>query len=144
MNHVKAAEMIFHLIPLLDKKFVRPLDQQIKAVLSSMQVNVLAILKEKKATMTELSKEMLMSKQQMTPIIDKLVSQGFVQREYNSTTDRRIIRISITTSGLNILEIIKEKTITMLEEKIGHLDDQDALRLINAIIELQKAVDKIP
>ena len=143
MNRVKATEMIFDLIPLLDKKFVRPFENQFKPVLSPIQVNVLAILKEKKAIMTELSSEMLISKQQMTPIIDKLVSQGFVQREYDNT-DRRIIKINITTSGLSIIEMLKEKVFAMLAEKVGHLDDQEVQRLINAISELQEIAGKLP
>ncbi|TWH47390.1 MarR family winged helix-turn-helix transcriptional regulator [Sporomusa sp. KB1] len=143
MNRVKATEMIFDLIPLLDKKFVKPFEHQFKPVLSPIQANVLSILKEKKATMTELSSEILILKQQMTPIIDKLVSQGFVQRKYDNT-DRRIIKINITTSGLSTIEIFKEKIFAMLAEKIEHLDDQEVQRLINAISELQKIAGKLP
>jgi len=137
------AEMIIHLMPLLDKKFVRPLEQQFKVVLSPLQANVLSFLKEKKATMTELSEEMLVSKQQMTPIIDKLVSQGFVQREYDSN-DRRIVQISITITGLNMMDSLKEKIMTILLEKLSHLNDEDVQRLIKATTELRQVVEKIP
>ena len=142
MDRVKTAEMMFHLIPLLDKEFVRPIDQQFKAILSSAQVHVLVILKEKKATMTELSQEMLMSKQQMTPIIDKLVAEGFVRREYDDI-DRRIIRIGITPSGLAICESVKEKSLGLLEKKIERLEEQDVLRLNTAIRELQHLIHKM-
>ncbi|SCM82912.1 Transcriptional regulator, MarR family [uncultured Sporomusa sp.] len=142
MDRVKTAEMLFHLIPLLDKEFVRPVEQQFKTILSSTQVHVLAILREKKATMTELSQAMLMSKQQMTPIIDKLVAEGFVQREYDNI-DRRIIRISMTPSGLSMCENVKEKTLLLLTKKIECLEDQDVLRLNQAIRELQKIITKM-
>jgi DNA-binding MarR family transcriptional regulator len=142
LDRIKTAEQMFHLIPLLDKEFVRPVAQQFKTILSSAQVHVLAILREKKATMTELSQEMLMSKQQMTPIIDKLVSAGFVQREYDNI-DRRIIRICITSSGLNIGESVKEKAMMILEKKIERLEEQDVLRLNNAISELQHIINKM-
>lgn len=142
MDRAKTAEMMFHLIPLLDKEFVRPVEQQFKTILSSIQIHLLVILIEKKATMTELSQEMLMSKQQMTPIIDKLVSEGFVQREYDNL-DRRIIRISITSSGLSIVESVKEKAMMILEKKIQHLDEQDMISLNNAISELQRIINKM-
>ncbi len=142
MDRAKTAEMLFHLIPLLDKEFVRPIEQQFKTILSSTQVHVLVILREKKATMTELSQEMLMSKQQMTPIIDKLVSEGFVQREYDNA-DRRMIRIGITPSGLNMCENVKEKTMRLLAKKIEHLDEQAVLRLNHAIRELQQIINKM-
>ncbi|QDR81782.1 MarR family winged helix-turn-helix transcriptional regulator [Sporomusa termitida] len=142
MDRVKTAEMMFHLIPLLDKEFVRPVEQQFKTILTTAQVHVLAMLREKKATMTELSQAMLMSKQQMTPIIDKLVAAGFVRREYDNI-DRRIIRIGITASGLNICESIKAKAMLLLEQKIERLEEQDVLRLNKAISELQQAITKM-
>jgi len=138
----KTAEMLFNVIPLLDKHFVRSVDQQFRSVLTAMQANVMVILAEKKATMTELSNEMLMSKQQMTPIIDKLVSQGFVQREYDPI-DRRIIRISVTPSGLDILDKIKEKVLGVLDDKLKSLDDNDLLCLNHALCNLFKVINKI-
>ncbi len=143
MHNLKAAEKVFSLIPLLEKKFVRPLEQQFKPVLSPIQVHVLSSLQGKKHTMTELSREMLMSKQQMTPIIDKLVSQGFAQREYDSA-DRRIIQISITAAGLEFLAALKEKIFIILEEKLAYLEEQDVIRLSNAITALQDLLLKIP
>lgn len=142
MNYTESAKILFDLIPLLDKKFVRPVDHQFRTALTSMQVQVMHTLIERKATMTELSNETLMSKQQMTPIIDKLVSEGFVQREYNKI-DRRIIRISLTPSGLELLEKVKEKALTILENKLKSLDQNDLLCLNNALIDLCKVINKI-
>lgn len=142
MDRVKTAEMLFQLIPFLDKEFVRPIKQQFKTILTSAQVHVLAILREKKATMTELSQALLMSKQQMTPIIDKLVAEGFVRREYD-TIDRRIIRIGITPAGLSMCENVKEKTLQLLTKKIERLEEQDVLRLQQAIRALQQIISKM-
>jgi len=142
MCYTKTAEMLFNVIPLLDRHFVRSVDQQFRSVLTAMQVNVMVILTKKKATMTELSNEMLMSKQQMTPIIDKLVSQSFVKREYDNI-DRRIIRIGVTQSGLDILAEIKEKVLGVLNDKLKDLDDNDLLCLNHALSDLFKVINKI-
>ena len=142
MSYTKNAEILFDLIPLLDKKFVRAVDQQFRTILTSTQANVLASLMERKATMTELSNEMLMSKQQMTPIIDKLVSENFVQRDYDNI-DRRMIWISLTSSGLAMLEKVKEKALTLLENQLKCLDQNDLLCLNNALIDLGKIINKI-
>lgn len=142
MSYTKNTEMLYELIPLLDNKFVRPVAHQFRTVLTAMQTPVMHILIKKNFTMTELSNEMLMSKQQMTPIIDKLVLEGFVQREYDNI-DRRIIRISLTPSGLDMLEKIKEKALTILENKLKYLDQNDLLCLNNALSDLGKIINKI-
>lgn len=143
MSHIKTAEMLFHLIPLLDIKFVRPIARHFKPQLTSIQLHVLTIVQEKKTTMTELSNEILLSKQQMTPIIDKLVVEGFVYREYDAI-DRRLIRIGITSSGLQLCDQAKEQTIKLLQNKIECLDEQDLVSLNNVIRELSRITHKVP
>ncbi len=142
MSSTNTAETILKLLPLLNKKFIRSMHLELRTILTSMQINVLVALVEKKATMTELSNEILIPKQQMTPLIDKLVSEGFVQREYDAI-DRRIIRISITPLGLDILVKIKEKALAVLETKLKDLDQNDLLYLNQALTDICKIINKI-
>ena len=143
MSHHKTAEMLFHLMPLLDRKFIRPVAHHFKPQLTPIYLHVLSIVREKKATMTELSNEILLSKQQMTPIIDKLVTEGFVQREYDAI-DRRIIRISITSSGFQLCEHAKDQTIKILQNKLESLNEKDLISLNNVINELSRIAHKVP
>jgi DNA-binding MarR family transcriptional regulator len=142
LSSTNTAETILKLLPLLNKKFIRSMNLELRTILTSMQINVLVVLVEKKATMTELSNEILIPKQQMTPLIDKLVSEGFVQREYDAI-DRRIIRISITPLGLDILVKIKEKALAVLETKLKKLDQNDLLCLNKALTDICKIINKI-
>jgi len=142
LSYTKTAEMIFDLMPLLDNKFIRPIAHQFRTIITPMQIHIMCILVKGKATMTELSNEMAMSKQQMTPIIDKLVSENFVQRDYDNI-DRRMIWISLTSSGLAMLEKVKEKALTLLENQLKCLDQNDLLCLNNALIDLGKIINKI-
>jgi len=142
LSSTNTAETILKLLPLLNKKFIRSMHLELRTILTSMQINVLVALVEKKATMTELSNEILIPKQQMTPLIDKLVSEGFVQREYDAI-DRRIIRISITPLGLDILVKIKEKALAVLETKLKDLDQNDLLYLNQALTDICKIINKI-
>ena len=142
MEYKKTSKLLFNLIPLLDKKFIRAVDQEFRAILTATQASVMSILTKKKATMTELSNEMLMSKQQMTPLIDKLVSEGFVQREYDPI-DRRIIRISLTPLGLNMLKKVEVKIFALLDKKLQYLDENDLLCLKDALSDVLKIINKI-
>lgn len=143
MSYIKTAEMLFQLIPTIDIKFIRPVSLHFKPQHTPIQLHILTIAKGKKATMTELSTETLLSKQQMTPIIDKLVAENLVQREYDAL-DRRIIRISITPAGLQLLEQTKDQAIKLLQDKIKRLDEQDLASLTNSLNELARIFLKLP
>ena len=102
------AKKLSDLMTLFVRKLMRPVGQLTRNITSPLHMNVMTILSEKEMyTITELSNEMLISKQQMIPIIDKLVDSGFVKRERDNV-DRRSKRISITSVGLNFLYNITE------------------------------------
>ncbi|MBP1763693.1 MAG: MarR family protein [Firmicutes bacterium] len=142
MHHQKAVELLFHLMPLLEMTFVRPIDQKFRNILSPLHAHVLFALINKKATMTELANILFMSKQQLTPLVDRLVSDGFVQREQDPS-DRRSITVSITSSGVDLLEQLKVETMKILGEKIHHLDETDAICLSNALTDFHRIILKI-
>lgn len=83
-------------------------------------------------TISELSEKLLMSKQQMSPIIDKLCKAGLVKREQDPN-DRRNSNITILPAGYAILEKHHQSMIDVLDRKLEHLEDTD-------IIEFQKAL----
>lgn len=138
------AGMISQLMPLFARKFMRPLELHTRNITSPLHMHALIILSEKEVfTMTELSNEMYISKQQMTPIIDKLVDNGFVQREHDNI-DRRSIKISLTSAGLRFLDDTNKDTATMIKSKIEKLDTDDLNSLHLALDDLQRIISKIP
>lgn len=144
MHNVKTAETLFHLIPLLEKRFFRTVAQQSKTGLSPMQMHALLLLKEHSAcTMTALAGEMLMPKQQVTPIIDKLVKEKYVQREYDSV-DRRIIRIRLTPLGLDLLEKDRLTKLSVIDAKLSHLTESDLQSLHDAATTFSQLIQKLP
>lgn len=144
MKYDKIAGMLSQLMPLFARKFLRPLEQHTRNITSPLHMHAMIILSEKEMfTMTELSNEMYISKQQMTPIIDKLVDNGFVQREHDNI-DRRSIRISLTSAGLKFLDEINKGTATMVKSKIESLDNDDLNFLYQALDDLLRIISKIP
>ena len=82
---------------------------------------VLVILQnEGESTITRIGTILHMSKQQMTPIINKLTKDGFVTKAI-STEDRRYTNISLTPKGQNLLD--------QHSEEIRRRFEQGALRL---------------
>ena len=109
-----------------------------------MQFHVLFILEEQgDLSMTELSNKLLTSKQQMTPIVDKLIIHRFVERKHNDV-DRRIIKISISSSGKRYMEKMKIDVFDMLKNKFQSLNDNYLGNLYKAFIEINSIINKLP
>lgn len=138
------AEELSDLLPMFHKKLIRPLEHQAKHFMSPMLMHTIMILsKGELLTMTELSSKLHVSKQQMTPLIDKLIENGFAHRE-NDKTDRRSIKIGITPSGLDFCNNIRKSMINDIKNKLEHLNKDDLLSLHNILSDLYKIIHKIP
>lgn len=140
----KVCENLGELMPLFFRKLVKPIDQQAKNFMSPMQVQVLFLLsKIKVCTMTELSNEMKVSKQQMSPVVDKLINNGFVHREHYEV-DRRTVRINITQVGIAFLNELNKEMFSTIKEKISCIDKNDLIYFNTSISNLIRIIDKIP
>lgn len=138
------AEKLSGLIPTFKRKFVRPLEQQVKYGLTPLQLHVMTILSEHDyLSMTELSQETRMCKQQMTPLIDKLMEHGFVSREPD-VNDRRLLRISLTPEGARFLKDTRATVVKILKDRIEGLEEHDLERLDQALEDLFTIFKKIP
>jgi DNA-binding MarR family transcriptional regulator len=139
----EVAKSLFILLPTINRKLIRPMEQHVKHKLSPMQMNTLFILNEKESiTMTELAKEMNVSKQQLTPIIDKLIESYLVCREYNAN-DRRIVKIRITSAGGDFLEYIHKDIASNIEARIECLVKEDLVTLQDSLIDINMVINKI-
>lgn len=131
------------ILPLFQQKLIKPFEQIAKSKISPMQFYVIFTLKEKgPLAMTQLSNELLTSKQQMTPIIDKLIEFGFVERKHDEI-DRRIVKITLSSSGKLFLEKQKMEMFDMLKTKIQNLSDDDLSTLYKAFLEIRRVIDKL-
>ncbi len=78
----------------------------------------------------------------MTPIIDKLLECGYVNR-YEDPKDRRVIRIEITEKANEVFKIKKDLMKSFLKEKLSVLPDEDLISLNGAISEFKRVMSKI-
>ncbi len=90
--------------------------------------------------MSELAQEMHISKQQLTPLVYKLINNGLLIRNTDEN-DRRIVRIEITETGRSKVEEILPEIKMALIEKLktipkAELDElEQMLKRIHEIIE---------
>jgi DNA-binding MarR family transcriptional regulator len=144
MNRLEVAEHLIEMLSLLRKRLVRHAAQHAKQEFSPMQMHVLFTLCERGCfTMSELAGEVLISKQQLTPLVDRLVSAGVVLREPDPN-DRRVVKIRLSPAGHDLLTIKKKEAIDIFEKRIACLDDADLAKLGEVLGPLRDILRKLP
>ncbi len=76
---------------------------------SSAQYNVLVLLKENKEGLSqvEISRQMVVSRANITSIIDKLEKKGLVKR-FSDPDDRRLFNIRLTKEGRQLIKEVEK------------------------------------
>ena len=83
-------------------------------------------------SISNMAKELYISKPNMTPILDKLVDDGLVNRYYDPN-DRRVIIIESTPKACNFLKAGEEHIKSLMKEKLSNLDDSDLNNLSTSL-----------
>lgn len=89
-----------------------------------------------------IAKDLCVSKPNMTPIIDKLVDDGLVIREYNPE-DRRVIILNSTQKATELFKSLEVHIKSSVLEKISSLDKADLNEFSNSLDSLLRITKKI-
>lgn len=79
-------------------------------------------------------KKMMTIDPDVTRLVDRLVKQGFVQRQ-RCEHDRRIVLITLTDAGKAILKKLNRPVLVLLEKQFGHLGKRKLLTLSSLLFE---------
>jgi DNA-binding MarR family transcriptional regulator len=98
---------------------------------TSAQYNVLVVLNssEDKLSQEALGEQLVVSRSNITGIIDRLERLGYVKRELHSK-DRRVKLLSITQKGKNLIKKVEDIYFDRLEEIVSSLTFDDRKKLI--------------
>lgn len=140
MEREKFVEAFASFIPYLFKKVMRGL--QVGGI-SKMQLELLfKISSENGKPMSYYSERMVIPKSNLTVLSDKLIKEGYVERIYDRN-DRRIIILSITKKGEEILTEHRNMVKKAILKKLEGISDQDIQRLNVLIKEMKEILGKI-
>ncbi|MEM7050630.1 MAG: MarR family transcriptional regulator [Acidobacteriota bacterium] len=104
--------------------------------LTTTQYNVLRILRGSEPeplTCGEVGKRMVTPVPDVTRLVDRLERSGLARRE-RAQTDRRIVMVRITATGLEVLEDLDGPVDDWLRDLLGHLS-RDELARLNQLLE---------
>lgn len=94
-----------------------------KENLSLSQYNILRILRgagEEGLMCGEISERMVRRDPDLTRLLDRLETRGVVGR-WRSTSDRRVVRASITEDGLTLLDALDDAVKTTMKDTLAHM-----------------------
>ncbi len=108
---------------------------------TTAQYDVLVILKysEKRLTQSDLGGHRVVSRSNITGIIDRLEKLGLVKRE-GSTDDRRVKYTAITQKGKDLIKRVEEKYFDNLKQLVWFLDEKDKGDLTEIISRIEKGL----
>ena len=127
-------EVVLSMLRTADQLAVPMNDVLREANLSLSQYNVLRILRgagPDSLPCGEISDRMVRRDPDLTRLLDRLEARGLVARS-RDTTDRRIVRASITKEGLNLLASLDEGVQTTIKKTLSHMSKER----LNALCEL--------
>lgn len=91
---------------------------------------------------SRIANDLMISKPNMTPIIDNLIAEGYVHR-YDDPNDRRIIIVELTEKSINLLSKKRDEMKILLTEKISALSEPDIEYLRSTLPVLTDIIKKI-
>ena len=126
MDKVKVdliAENIISVYPLLYKTISRPIKHQSAVTPGGMFV-MGSLKRNGMMSMSDIGKCLAMPKPHVTVIVDKLIDEGYVERQ-NDPNDRRIVNILITERGQKVFQELKKTLAENMKIKLLKLSEEE-------------------
>lgn len=129
------------LMPLLEKKMMRLFERQVKQTLGPQQFYALVMIEEKKTLrMSGLAAELGVSKQQLTPIVDKLLQLDYIER-VTDPQDKRASLLHATAEGQTFIAAYKREIGNLLRGKADSFSPEQLVRFNGALKDLLDVLD---
>ncbi|MFA5199489.1 MAG: MarR family transcriptional regulator, partial [Candidatus Omnitrophota bacterium] len=91
--------------------------------------------------MTDLAKKMKVTTAASTGIVQRLVVQGYVLREYDEK-DRRLIIIKLSSKGSEILKKINQQRTQLITRIFSQVSEDDRAEYLRILMQVKDILDK--
>lgn len=139
---MELSQLLMRLKMLAITQFARPMREANQSSLPSGYHTILICLVEHRGTaisMTELAKETLVSKPNLTAAVNRLCEEGMVER-IPDPKDRRVMALAITDQGIEFLKAQRRQTMEFLKNKLSLLDEADQWKMQRALTDLTQVL----
>lgn len=138
-------ELLLNVLPQWNYQIAKPFKQILEEGVSIEMYYCLQTLRwlGGVTTMSELGQLGHISKQQMTKIVNRLVENHFVTRACDPT-DRRIIKIEITDTGLEYIRHFLDEDVKCFKHLLEQLEAKDLADFKEAVATINQILYRLP
>lgn len=101
-----------------------------------------AVLRQGPVRMSDIGRHMGISKPYMTALVDRLISEGLVER-VQDPLDRRVVEIRITEAGRNDLKEFTKRVREMIVRNLSSLDSDDISSLLESMTNIRRILSRL-
>ena len=121
----QVAKTTFDVLPMLRKRLLRMDVVQAEHNVPMSHVQVLTMLGENGVmTVSEISQRLGIAKPNITPLVDRLIADGYVERRRDET-DRRVVKVVLLPEGEEQLASIQETIVRHAMRWVGTIPDKE-------------------
>lgn len=141
-KYEQIVESLFSSPPLIGKKVINiNINKQLGV--TSQHMHVLLQLNEKGSlTVSQLACNLDICKPNITPLIQKLIDKGYVERNTDEK-DRRYIYIRLSDDGKEFLKLHKRMLLEDLKSKMMDFTEDDFIKLDEALQTLRDFINRL-
>ena len=141
-NIDRILENMIHIMPVFHRKLLRMDLSGVTNNLTRLHLAIMVVLSAASITMSELAKILMMTKPQLTHLVDQLVRLGIVERSPDAT-DRRVIHVALTDNGRILLEDMKRKVKENIRIRLASLTEEELTQMSAALETLRNIGGKL-
>ncbi len=139
----KLAQNMFHALPLLKKRLLHMDLVQSEHGIPLSHVQVLAMLQDAGTmSVSEISRRLGIAKPNITPLVDRLLEGGLVDRQRDQH-DRRVVNIVILPAGSEKLAAIRQTIAGQVQRQVENLSVSEFKELYDALESITRILSEI-
>ena len=139
----KVAQNMFHALPLLKKRLLHMDLVQAEHGIPLSHVQVLAMLQDSGTmSVSEISRRLGIAKPNITPLVDRLLEAGLVDRQRDQN-DRRVVNIVILNAGSEKLAAIRKTIAGQVQQQVEKLSVSEFKELSDALESITRILSEI-
>lgn len=145
MGAIEEIEGIFNLRANVEHVFFRSFFNRKKATdgLGHTHIITLMILNfEGPAPMSIISDRMNLEKGSFTPVANRLIEKGYIEKNQDST-DKRVHIISLTEKGAEFATNLKKEHVVFIEKLFEIFTEEEQASFFNAVDEIMKVSNRL-
>lgn len=123
---------LYQALPLLPKRLVRVDALTREYGMPFSHIQIICLLSDGAMSIGEISMSLGIAKPNITPLIDRLIADGFVERR-RDVRDRRVVNIVLLPAGEEKLALIRETIVRQVMRWTGTISEKDFFELEHAL-----------